>query len=79
VTVWGTEEAIVRAGHSAAVGAVLMGLLVVGGASFDQGAGSARNKKDQWAQLGHELASTFHNPAASITLIFKFLFDHRRG
>ncbi len=63
----GRSGAIVRAGGSAAVCAVLTGLLVVGAAPGGRAGESAEGKHDRWTQLGHDLASTFHNPAASIT------------
>jgi polyvinyl alcohol dehydrogenase (cytochrome) len=65
--VGGRRAAIVGAGRTTAVCAVLAGFLFVGAAPEGRAGGSAGTKKDQWTQLGHDLASTFHNPAAAIT------------
>ncbi len=41
--------------------------LLVAAASVGAAAGSTRRVPDRWTQLGHDLASTFHNPAAALT------------
>jgi polyvinyl alcohol dehydrogenase (cytochrome) len=60
-------------GAAASVGAVITALLVTvptcGGEAGPSGASgtSGRDRKDRWAQLGHDLASTFHNSRAALT------------
>jgi polyvinyl alcohol dehydrogenase (cytochrome) len=48
-------------------GAALVGLLVVAGAANLEAGGSGGSKENRWTQLGHDLSSTFHNPAAALT------------
>jgi polyvinyl alcohol dehydrogenase (cytochrome) len=48
-------------------GAALVGLLVVAGAANVEAGGSGGSKENRWTQLGHDLSSTFHNPAAALT------------
>ncbi len=64
---WTGTGAIVGGRWRAAVGAVLAGLLVVAAAPLGEAGGSAGGKGGRWTQLGHDLASTFHNPAAALT------------
>ncbi len=59
--------AIVGARWRTAVGTVLAGWLVLVAASDGEAGGSAGGKGGRWTQLGHDLASTFHNPAAALT------------
>lgn len=47
--------------------AALTGMLVLAAGSTATAEPQPAGKKDQWAQLGHDLSSTFHNPAASLT------------
>lgn len=51
-------------GWRAAFGAVLLVLVATPGADASESGGG---KRDRWTQLGHDLASTFHNPRAGLT------------
>jgi polyvinyl alcohol dehydrogenase (cytochrome) len=56
------------AGWRSAFGTVLVVLLVAVMAPAGEAGGSGDTKRrDRWTQLGHDLASTFHNPRAALT------------
>jgi polyvinyl alcohol dehydrogenase (cytochrome) len=60
------RETLVVAGRRTAAGVMAAALVMLGTATGGAARGSS-GAGDQWTQLGHDLASTFHNPAAALT------------
>jgi len=59
------RSAITAGGRSAAVATVLAALALAATSADAGGSGSGKN--DRWTQLGHDLSSSFHNPAAAMS------------